>query len=353
MSLSPSPPATPPCPAPDRRGSFWKSWGFALGVCFAAYLLLFGLIPYSQGYFGQRLALFRIVYAFWTGYEDWQYCMVVPLFSAGIVWMQRKQLLEIPLKGSNWGLPVIVFALALYWLGYVVDHHYIGFVSAQFLIAGLIMWFFGLEMMKALLFPWAFLAFMWPFLFLDSVIAFPLRMMLSDFAFHFLNAIGIPSVKIGSAVVSAPDPRFHLAAAQRFAIDIADPCSGIRSLFALLMVSALFGHFSVRRPWQKLVLILAAIPFAIVGNFVRILMLVFGTIIFGTNFAIGTEEAPSTYHMAAGFFVFLVAIGSMLLLAQLFTIDWRNLWDSLRKTARSRSLTPLRREKIEPIQDMY
>jgi hypothetical protein len=65
------------------------------------------------------------------------------------------------------------------------------------------------------------------------------------------------------------------------------------------------------------------VPLAIFGNFVRVLMLTFGTLLFGADFAIGTEAEPSTYHMISGYFVFIVAIAGMLAIGWLLNDGWK------------------------------
>jgi exosortase/archaeosortase family protein len=127
----------------------------------------------------------------------------------------------------------------------------------------------------------------------------------------FLNLIGVDTMRVGTALVSAPDYAAGLKQGERFALDVANPCSGIRSLFALMMVSALYGHLTLEKTWQKWTMFLISPALAVAGNFARMLMLTFGTILLGSGVAIGTEENPTTYHMAAGFFVFVVALGGM------------------------------------------
>jgi exosortase len=109
----------------------------------------------------------------------------------------------------------------------------------------------------------------------------------------------------------------HLAQGEKFAVDVALPCSGMRSLFALLMVSALYGYFAIKRAWGRLTLLLVSIPLAIAGNIFRIVMLTVGTMIMGSEKAIGSLEHPSFFHMLAGYVVFLVALGGMVLVAGL------------------------------------
>nr|NIP95589.1 hypothetical protein [Akkermansiaceae bacterium] len=84
-------------------------------------------------------------------------------------------------------------------------------------------------------------------------------------------------------------PTAELAAGDRFNLGVAAACSGLRSLFALGMVSLLYGYLSLERSWQRFLLLVSALPFAILGNFVRMMMLYFGTIWVSAEFAIGTE----------------------------------------------------------------
>ena len=137
----------------------------------------------------------------------------------------------------------------------------------------------------------------------------------------FLDAIGIDVVRNGTGILSAPDPMLGIPAGQKFAVDVADPCSGIRSLFALMMVSALYAQFTLKTWWQKWVLFAFSAPLAILGNLARILMLTIGTIVFGAEFAIGKNALtdPSWFHMLAGYLVFIVALGGMVGIGALLT----------------------------------
>jgi exosortase/archaeosortase family protein len=78
-----------------------------------------------------------------------------------------------------------------------------------------------------------------------------------------------------------------------------------------MMVSALYAHLTLRKGWQKWTLFLLSPALAVAGNFGRMMMLTFGTMFLGSAVAIGTEEHPTTFHMAAGFFVFVVALAGM------------------------------------------
>jgi exosortase len=224
---------------------------------------------------------------------------------------QWKDLQKVAIRPCGWGAGVVLAALGMYWIGYKIDITIVGFMSLQLMIGGLILWLLGWDMMKALAFPYIFLMFAYPFYFLDNIISFPLRGVMCELSQGFLNLIGVDTMRVGTALVSAPDYAAGLKQGERFALDVANPCSGIRSLFALMMVSALYAHLTLDKTWQKLVLFALSPALAVAGNFARMLMLTFGTILMGSGVAIGTEENPTTYHMAAGFFVFVVALGGM------------------------------------------
>jgi exosortase len=257
----------------------------------------------------------------WKG-EDWQHCYLVPLAVAGMVWFERKSLPDAAFTRSWPGLAVTVFGLLVYWVGYRADNIFIAYASFQILIGGLILWLLGWKWANALFLPWAFLMFLYPLTFLDNLIAFPLRMVMSEASVHVLNLFGIGCIKSGTAILSAPDPMAGLRAGARFSVDVADPCSGIRSLFALMMVSALYGHFTQKGMWRKALLFLSSIPLAITGNLARIVMLTLGTIVMGPEVAIGTLEKPTFFHMMAGYVVFAVALAGMLGVGWLLNADF-------------------------------
>ena len=296
-------------------GSQWRDrtlW-VEVAVAFAVVIGLYGFIPYNFGFESKARSVFEMLQRFWTdpSTADWHHGMIVPLISVGLILHRAKELEKVVIQPSGWGVAGVVAALALFWVGYKIDITIVGFLSLQLMIGGLILWLFGWEMMKAVAFPYAFLMFAYPFYFLDTIVAFPLRGLMCQMSQFFLNLVGVDTLRVGTALVSAPDYAKGLAQGQRFALDVATPCSGIRSLFALMMVSALYAHLTLQKGWQKWVLFLLSPALAVLGNFARMVMLTLGTILLGSAVAIGTEEHPTTFHMAAGFFVFVVALGGM------------------------------------------
>jgi exosortase len=294
----------------------------ALGAAWLVPALLFFLVPYAEGYGSHKVTLFK----FWTwmsgNSEDWQHCLIVlPGALALMVYAIQRQSLPAPRPAGAAGMAVVVLSLALFWLGYRMGVQYIGWASLHLLLAGCILFLLGWRTVLFLAFPLLFIAFAWPVPFLDNYIAFPLRIMMSHAAVFVLDTIGLDVVRSGTGILSAPDPMLGIPAGQKFAVDVADPCSGIRSLFALMMVSALYAQFTLKTWWQKWALFACSAPLAILGNLARILMLTIGTIVFGAEFAIGKNALtePSWFHMLAGYLVFIVALGGMVGIGALLT----------------------------------
>ncbi|MEX1010412.1 MAG: exosortase/archaeosortase family protein [Chthoniobacterales bacterium] len=297
--------------APDWRSSLVPPNIFAALAAAGVFFALFAWFPYASGYGATRVHIFEFMAFVWKN-PEWEHCWLVPLAVLGLLYYRRKSLAALPVSGSWLGLPALLGALFFYWVGYLADNVYLGYAALLAFVGGVVLWLLGWKWLKELSFPIAFLAFMFPLPFMDNFLAFPLRIFMSNVSVGFLNFFGLSCLQQGTAIVSAPDFAAGLAAGQRFAVDVADPCSGIRSLFALMMVSALYGYIAMDKPWQKWIVFLCSIPLAVAGNFARIIMLTLGTITLGPETAIGTLEEPTTFHMASGFLVFGVALGGML-----------------------------------------
>jgi EpsI family protein len=239
---------------------------------------------------------------------DYTYCLLVPAMVLYLLFEKRSQITQTPIRSSNPAIVAILIGLLLFWIGSRAGKQYIGCAGIQILILGIIFWFWGGAMFHRLFFTWAIICFAWPLPFLDTAVAFPLRMIVSRLANLSLNLVGIPSIQNGTALLSAPAPA-GLPLGARFQIDIADPCSGLHSLLPLLMFSAFFCYFFLPKPWQQWTVFLTTPLFMIVGNVVRILMLVIGCITWGSSFSIGTGDQPSWFHEGCGFAVFVLVLG--------------------------------------------
>jgi exosortase len=287
-------------------------------VCLALYFIW----PYQHWQFTERGSVMEGWRRLLAIEPEWWFCFAVPGVVAFLVYRIRGVLVKLPVQGSWWGLPLAALSLLFYWVGYKVDTGYMGFVSIQLMVAALILMLGGRAWMRALFFPWLFLLFMWPMFPLEGLMASPLRTLTAKLSSGLLNLIGIPVVRVGTGLHSAPDFAKGLQEGDRFMLDVADPCSGIRSLFALIMLAALYGHLALKRAMPRLLLFLSALPLAVAGNLVRLVLLAVGSVFFGQSFAIGTvvgnEQHESFYHELCGYIVFAVALGGMFGLASIW-----------------------------------
>jgi exosortase len=311
-------------------------------IPFASAVIFFALtafiIPYAQSLYEVKKSVAGLIYALCSfgntsdnqsASLDFTYCIFVPPIAGYLVYLRWGELKAAPIQRSNFGAVVLLAGVLVYWFGMRANNQYFGYAALQILLAGVILWLWGWAVFRLLLFPWAFIMFTWPLPFLDPIIAFPLRLAMSTMASHLLPIIGIPCVQSGTALLSPADTVHNIAMGTSFQIDIADPCSGIRSLFALLMFSALFGYLFVPKMWQQWIIFLSAFPLAIVGNLARVIMLVLGSTFFGSAFAIGTTKDPSWFHEGCGFLIYGVALGMEFLLASLLTRKWTGTNDSI------------------------
>lgn len=227
---------------------------------------------------------------------------LVPVVSMWLVWIRRRELLAVERRNSRLGWVVILAALALHWMGARGELPQLSVVGFIGLIFGVPLYFFGWGVARIVFFPCVYLLFAVPLGFLDSL-TFPLRMFATVVSEGMLNGLGIPVERVGTALKST--------LGQGFSLDVADPCSGIRSLMAMMAVSAAYAYVTQPTVGRKWVLFLSAIPLAVVGNIGRILAIGLVAVLFGMPAAMGV------YHDYSGYVFYAFAIGSMLLVDRL------------------------------------
>jgi exosortase len=293
------------------------------------------LMPYGFGYGDERVSLAWFLQHGWKQ-DEWKHCWLILPFFCFLVYQAREKLALVKPKGEWLGLIAFIFCLSVYYIGFRVDNTQLGIFAMWVTAPSLVLWLAGWNALSILAFPLLFLFFAWPVGFLESAITFPLRVLMSHAAVFSLDFIGIDVVRNGTGILSAPEPLLGIPAGKKFAVDVADPCSGIRSLFSLMMASALYGNLVLINWWQKWILFICSAPLAIAGNLARILMLTIGTIVFGPDFAIGKNPLtdPSWFHMAAGYLVFFVALCGMVAIGKVL-VDFSIIRDCVGTAGRS------------------
>lgn len=237
----------------------------------------------------------------WDNDPNYSHGFLVPLISAYFVWQSWAQIRNIKVRPSLFGLLVVVGSLALLILGYVGTEYYTMRSSLVFLLAGVILFWCGWAILRALALPVGFLLFMvpLPYIVYDAV-AFPLKLMVAKFSVFSLKMLGVVVWRDGNII------RFP-----QTVLEVADACSGLRSLMSLLALAVAYAFISQTSNLKRTVLVLSAIPIAIFTNMVRVIV----TGILAQYY--GAAAAEGFFHEFAGFVVFAVAMVLLFLFGML------------------------------------
>ena len=260
---------------PEGAAAARKTRWLALGSGVAALVILFFAWPYQHWFYTGRSSVmhgwFKTVGESFGG--EWMFCYLVPFLVGFLVHLRKEELGRLPLRGEWAGLGIAALSLLLYWAGYKADTGYAGFFAAHIMVAGLIVLLGGWRWMRVLFFPWLFLFFMWPMFPIEERVVGKLRIITASMSGEVLHLMGIDVVREGTALSSASDAARGMKQGDVFRLDVEEPCSGVRSLYSLLMVSALYGYLSLKRTGPRLLLFLSAVPLAMAGNVVRMVLL--------------------------------------------------------------------------------
>jgi exosortase len=242
------------------------------------------------------------------GGADYSHGYLIPFVSLFVLWLRRTDLRDAPKKVCNLGLVVIVMALLAHWVGAKMQQTRISLMGLIMISWGLPFYLYGWHVAKVLIFPCAYLIFCIPLNFLD-VISFPLRMIMARISVGILNGIGLESVRQGTAIITETGQ-----------FDVADPCSGLRSLLAMTAITAVYAYLTQRTLFRKWFLFVCSIPLAVIGNIARITSLGLAAATFGSEFALGV------FHDFAGYLVFAVAITCMVGLGSLLNLHFKEVF---------------------------
>ena len=322
----------------NLKNSPWVPIGVCLLV-FVSYLLVVG---YCAGYgrigpegiaVFERDPLFKHMMAdYRRDGGEWSFGYFVPLAVIALFYLRREDLLKTIVKPERLvGGAILVGAFFIYWAGYRGEQKYFGYASLQILALGAILWFLGWAWFRKVFWLWVLLGMMWPWRFLIELISAPLQLAMVKLTSGFLNVVGVTAVASGSSLSTASlDPVTQLP----ISLDVDVACSGMRSLFALTMIGLVFAFLRVKVEWQRWILMVFVPVVAILGNFVRMLMLYFGSVVWGTDFAIGENHEMSAFHMLAGLMVFVVALILMTGVVGIFEGGWKKFFTRRKVTVK-------------------
>ena len=228
----------------------------------------------------------------WMNDPNYSHGFLVPLFSGFLIWRSRRALSRLPVRPSWWGLPAIVMSLCVLVVGKLGAEFFLMRSSLVLLLASLVLYFCGWRWLRALLFPLAFLFLMIPIpAIVYAQITLPLQIHASRMASWLLALSGVPVLREGN-IIQLP----------AMTLEVAEACSGIRSLISLIALAVIYGYFLEPSVWRRLVLVAAAVPIAIAANALRIM---------GTGLLVqfwSPDAGTGFFHVFSGWLIFVLAM---------------------------------------------
>ncbi|HMF74470.1 MAG TPA: exosortase/archaeosortase family protein [Bryobacteraceae bacterium] len=227
----------------------------------------------------------------WATDENMGHGFIVPLVAGFVAWQRRAELVAAPRVPNLWGLFLVVLAALLSVAATLGAELFTARFSFLIGLFGTVLYLGGTRWAKILLFPFALLLFMIPIpAIIYSQLTLRLQLLASQLGEALITMMGIPVLRAGNTL-ELPSQT----------LDIAEACSGIRSLLSLLFMSAVYAYFFDKKVWMRWALLLATIPIAIGANGIRVGLT-------GLLSEIDTKLATGIYHESEGYVVFVVAL---------------------------------------------
>jgi exosortase len=228
----------------------------------------------------------------WYQDPDFSHGFFIPAFSFLILMRNRARFAALRHQPSAWGFFIVAMALILLVVGELGSELFISRLSLLFLIAGIVVLFLGWSFLRAGLAAWLILFLMVPIpAIIFNQLTLPLQLLASRVAAAALPLAGVPVLREGNIL--------HLPS---MSLEVADACSGIRSLFSLVSLAAIYGYLAGGTKWIRIALVLAAIPISIFVNSARIV---------GTGLMVQYGEpqlAHGFFHSFSGLLLFMASL---------------------------------------------
>ena len=208
---------------------------------------------------------------------------LIPFLVIGLCWWKREELLAQPLKMWMPGLLIVGCGLIMHIAGYVIQEPRLSIVAMFVGIYGLMGLAWGPSWLRNIFFPFFLFIFCVPTSTILEPITFPLRLLVSTLVEWIAHGVfGIGVLRQGTQLF---DPL------GTYQYDVAAACSGIRSLVAIFLFATVFGFVMVRSPLKRIFMMLLSAPFAILGNLLRMLLIIIAAVMGGQQWGNYVHES--------------------------------------------------------------
>ena len=231
----------------------------------------------------------------WGSAEYFQHGFLVPVVSLATAHPRIHGLG--PSERHQRALLGLVLALAVYAVGAAAGEAAFQGLALIGAIASLVGYRWGMRGLRRLAFPLGFLLFMVP---LPESIVLPivtkLQMLASAGAAGVLHVFGVTVMRDGN-VMQLPNGE---------ALFVAEACSGITSLLSLIPVGVVLARFTQTGLWQRLAVVAAVVPAALLGNMIRLVATVLAANAYGAERATSGGLHDSAGLLTSAFAVLIV-----------------------------------------------
>jgi exosortase len=236
----------------------------------------------------------------WWTQPAYSQSLLLPPLALYIAWLNRARTLLHPAVPDNRGLLLTTFASLIFVAGKLASEFFLMRISFVILIVGFVWTFWGLSRLRSLALPLLLLATMVPLpVMVYNSLAAPLQLFASDMATRIAQTLGVSAFRDGNIIQLA-----------KTSLGVAEACSGLNSLSALIVGSVLLAYLICTRLRSRIILFLAAIPIAIGVNVIRVA----GTAVIADY---NQEFAEGFYHSFSGWLVFVAGFGCLYLTARI------------------------------------
>ncbi len=250
----------------------------------------------------------------WNEENDQEHCLFIPPLIVFLFWYHRGALADAIKRPETRGLFFVIGGVLLFVAAVRCLQPRFAILSLPLIVYGAAEYLGGRPVARVFIFPCLLMLFMVP---IGGVIqgTVTLQLLASKTVGALCGLLGI-AVEIVGTKITVDGHEF----------EVAGGCSGIRSLMAMTMLSALYVHFTRQDTWKQFVIFAGSILFALIGNVARLFTVVLVAKWWDPKIAGGL------YHDYSGFVFFPFAVITMVSFSNLLNRDWTRLGQRLGKT---------------------
>ena len=240
----------------------------------------------------------------WVVDDDMGHGFLVPMVIGWIIWRERVEWRNLPVKPSGWGFVFLLAGAVLQLVSVIGIGTFVGSVGLVLSIIGAILCLGGFDWIRAWAFPLCLTVFMLPKLaIVYNQATLPLQLLATRMAGGMLSLAGFAVSREG-----------NILGVSGHRVSVVEACDGIRYLLPLAFIAVTFAYLSDTKRWMRAALLAAAVPVALIANALRV--------------ALSASVPPlalGTAHAVSGWLIFVLCLPAIVVFRRLFNSIYTHL----------------------------